>query len=91
MEYLHGEGVIHRDIKPENLVLEESGYVRLTDFGTCTEMIACERDACGTPGYMAPEIMLHRSFNYVADYFAVGIITYEMMFGRRPYKGQNRQ
>ena len=58
LEYMHNEGVIHRDIKPENVVMDESGYVRITDMGIAKIMRENNnRDTSGTPGYMAPEVM----------------------------------
>ena len=58
LEYMHNEGVIHRDIKPENVVMDESGYVRITDMGIAKIMRENNnRDSSGTPGYMAPEVM----------------------------------
>ena len=79
IEYLHEEGVIHRDIKPENLVLEETGYIRLTDFGIsklCTELKETKYDSSGTPGYMAPEIMFRKPYGFEVDFFALGVIGY---------------
>lgn len=58
LEYMHTQGVIHRDIKPENLVVEKSGYIRITDMGIAKIWVAeNSQDTSGTPGYMAPEVM----------------------------------
>ena len=91
MEYIHKKSLIHRDIKPENLVIDIDGYLRITDFG----IARCWReqnyqDTSGTPGYMAPEVMNRENHNYLVDYYAVGIIAYECMLGRRPYNGRTR-
>lgn len=92
LEYMHTEGVIHRDIKPENLVVENTGYIRITDMGIAkiwqTEN---SQDTSGTPGYMAPEVMCRQNHTYAVDYFAVGVIGYEFMLGRRPYVGKTRK
>ena len=58
LEYMHNQGVIHRDIKPENIVMEDNGYVRITDMGIA-KILRTEnsQDTSGTPGYMAPEVM----------------------------------
>lgn len=58
LEYMHNENVIHRDIKPENIVMEENGYLRITDMGIARILKADNsQDTSGTPGYMAPEVM----------------------------------
>ena len=91
-EFLHKNGIIHRDIKPENLVFDELGYLRITDFGIA-RYIKPEnsQDTSGTPGYMAPEVMCRQNHSYAADYYALGVIVYECMFGRRPYVGRSRK
>jgi len=92
LEYLHGNAVLHRDIKPENLVLDSNGYLSLTDFGVARVWRADNaQDTSGTPGYMAPEVMCRQNHGVAADYFAVGVMAYEFMLGRRPYLGRNRK
>ena len=94
LETVHGHSIIHRDIKPENLVFDDHGYLKLTDFGIAREWIL-DIDNCnetsGTPGYMAPEVMCKNNHGIAADYFAVGVIAWECMFGRRPYQGKSRR
>lgn len=86
LEFMHSQGVIHRDIKPENLLLDENGYVRITDLGISREWTPDNsNDTSGTPGYMAPEVMIRQNHGIQVDYFALGVIAYEFMFGRRPY------
>ena len=92
LEYIHENNVIHRDIKPENLVLDEKGYVRITDFGIAKEnMPDNSSETSGTPGYMAPEVMKSRNHSFPVDFFAIGVIGYEFMTGSRPYCGKNRK
>lgn len=92
LEYLHWNNVMHRDIKPENLVLDAKGYLKLTDFGVAKYyQKENAHDSSGTPGYMAPEVMCCQNHGFVVDYFAVGIIAYEFMKGRRPYCGRGRK
>ena len=92
LQYIHSHNVIHRDIKPENLVLDEKGYVRITDFGIAKEnMPDNSSETSGTPGYMAPEVMKAKNHSFPVDFFAIGIIGYEFMLGRRPYFGKNRK
>ncbi|CAG9326673.1 unnamed protein product [Blepharisma stoltei] len=91
LEYLHVLGIIHRDIKPENLVFDKKGYLRITDFGIA-RLISSDnsKETSGTPGYMAPEVMCKRNHGIAVDYFALGVIVYELMMGKRPYTGRNR-
>ena len=92
LEYIHSNNVIHRDIKPENLVLDDKGYVRITDFGIAKENILDNSsETSGTPGYMSPEVMNGDNHSFPADYFAVGVIGYEFLMGIRPFKGKNRK
>ena len=92
LEYIHSKNIIHRDIKPENLVLEEEGYVRLTDFGIARKSMDNNKgDTSGTPGYMAPEVMRGALHSFEVDFFAIGIIGYEFLKGKRPYHGKNRK
>jgi len=92
LEYIHSNNIIHRDIKPENLVFDEKGYLRLTDFGVA-KIIKGENnvDTSGTPGYMAPEVILGKNHSFPVDFFAIGVIGYELLLGRRPYRGKNRK
>eukprot|EP00828_Plagiopyla_frontata_P018640 TRINITY_DN2388_c0_g1_i1.p2 TRINITY_DN2388_c0_g1~~TRINITY_DN2388_c0_g1_i1.p2 ORF type:complete len:207 (-),score=17.30 TRINITY_DN2388_c0_g1_i1:609-1229(-) len=92
LEYLHQNNVLHRDVKPENIVFDDQGYLHLADFGIARYW-KCdnESDTSGTPGYMAPEVMNKTSHGIAADYYAVGVICYECMLGKRPYLGNNRQ
>lgn len=92
LEYMHNKGVIHRDIKPENLLLDDKGYVRITDLGISREFSPeNSSDTSGTPGYMAPEVMCRQNHGVAVDYFALGVITYEFMMGYRPYLGKSRK
>ena len=92
LEYIHNNKVIHRDIKPENLVLDDKGYLRITDFGVA-KVFQKENssETSGTPGYMAPEVMCAQNHSYVVDYFAIGVIAFEFMYGVRPYLGKSRK
>ena len=92
LEYIHGNNIIHRDIKPENLVCEENGYIRITDFGVAKIMKEeNSSETSGTPGYMAPEVLFAQNHSFPVDFFAIGIMGYEFMFGERPYIGKNRK
>ena len=90
--YIHNKNIIHRDIKPENLVFDCKGYLHITDFGIAKfKSKNNKNETSGTPGYMAPEVMKGINHTESVDYFAVGVITYELMMGKRPYVGKNRK
>lgn len=92
LEYIHQEQVLHRDIKPENLVLDQKGYVHITDFGIAKRYQPNNaRDTSGTIGYMAPEVLNNENHGYSSDYYAVGIIAYEFLFGHRPYLAKSKR
>ena len=92
LEYIHKNNIIHRDIKPENLVLDEKGYVRITDFGVAKKNLRDNSsETSGTPGYMAPEVLCALNHSFPVDFFALGVIIFEFMNGYRPYLGRNRK
>ena len=92
LEYIHSKNIIHRDIKPENLVLDSNGYVRITDFGVAKiNEEDNSSETSGTPGYMAPEVILVQNHSFPSDFFALGVIGYEFMLGYRPYLGKGRK
>ena len=92
LDYIHSQNIIHRDIKPENLVLEKNGYLRITDFGVAKiNEIDNSSETSGTPGYMAPEVILVQNHGPPSDFFALGVIGYEFMLGYRPYLGRGRK
>ena len=92
LDYIHSQNIIHRDIKPENLVLEKKGYLRITDFGVAKiNEIDNSSETSGTPGYMAPEVILVQNHGPPSDFFALGVIGYEFMLGFRPYLGRGRK
>lgn len=92
LEYLDVYGVIHRDLKPENLVFDMNGYLHLTDFGIASSTDVDNSGICsGTPGYMSPETICSQNQSTVSDYFALGVILFEVTTGSRPYLGNNRK
>jgi serum/glucocorticoid-regulated kinase 1/serum/glucocorticoid-regulated kinase 2 len=84
LEYLHYNNIIHRDIKPENLVIDQNGYLYLTDMGIARLYRKDKTiiDTSGTPGYMAPEVINNKNHDLSADYFAIGVMGFEFMLGR---------
>lgn len=92
LKHVHSKNIIHRDIKPENLVLDETGYLHLTDFGIAKHWRPeNHQDTSGTPSYMAPEVLCRRNHSYSVDFYALGVIMYECIVGKRPYLGKSRK
>ena len=90
--YIHSKKVLHRDIKPENLIFDENGFLHITDFGIAKFITKNNsEETSGTPGYMAPEVMQGKNHTSSVDFYAVGVIIYELMMGKRPYIGKNRK
>ena len=84
-DYIHSKGICYRDLKPENLMIAEDGYIKMVDFGFAKVVKDKTFTLCGTPEYMAPEIILRRGHGKGVDYWAVGILIYECETGITPY------
>ncbi|NXC22833.1 KGP2 kinase, partial [Corythaeola cristata] len=93
LEYLHGHGILYRDLKPENLMLDQRGYVKLVDFGFAKELGRGEKtySFCGTPEYLAPEMLRQEGHDFAVDFWMLGILTYELLVGRPPFHSADPQ
>jgi len=80
-EFLHSKNIIYRDLKPENLLIAEDGYLRLTDFGFAKVVEGRTYTLCGTPEYLAPEILLNKGHGKAVDWWTLGILIYELNAG----------
>ncbi|CAI5499304.1 unnamed protein product [Closterium sp. Naga37s-1] len=90
--HLHSLGVIYRDLKPENILLDAQGHVRIADFGLAKEHIADNSSAstfCGTPEYLAPEVLGGKGHGRAVDWWSLGILLFEMVVGVPPFYDRN--
>ncbi|XP_061135072.1 cGMP-dependent protein kinase 2 isoform X1 [Syngnathus typhle] len=91
-EYLHRKVILYRDLKPENLMLDSEGYVKLVDFGFAKKMRGGQKTwtFCGTPEYVAPEIILNKGHNLSVDFWSLGILVFELLTGSPPFTGSDQ-
>lgn len=86
LEYLHCLELVYRDLKPENILIDEIGYLRITDFGFCKLIKGRTYTLCGTPEYLAPEMVLSRGYGLSVDWWSFGVLIYEMNCGNAPFQ-----
>lgn len=84
-DYCHGKNIIYRDLKPENVLLARDGYLKLTDFGFAKIIEYRTYTLCGTPEYIAPEVLLNKGHGKPVDWWTLGILVYEMIVGYPPF------
>jgi len=94
LQFLHKHAVIYRDLKLDNILLDQDGHSKLADFGMCKEGIeggVTTGTFCGTPDYIAPEILQELDYNWSVDWWALGVLMYEMMAGQPPFEADNEE
>ena len=89
IDHLHKNNILYRDLKPENILLDELGHIKLTDFGLSKIMNNIEKEktytVCGTPIYVAPEVLTGQGYNKLVDWWSLGVLLYEFLTGNSPY------
>ena len=92
MEYIHSLNIIYRDLKPENILIDKYGHVKLADFGLAKEGVNDKQNAksfCGSPAYLAPEMLQNKGVGKAADIYQIGAVLYELLVGFPPYYTEN--
>lgn len=92
LQFLHSKGIIYRDLKLDNVMLDRDGHIKIADFGMCRENVFGEARAttfCGTPDYIAPEILLGQKYTFSVDWWSFGVLVYEMLIGQSPFQGDD--
>ena len=93
LEHLHKNDILYRDLKPENILLCGDGYAKLTDFGLSLNKFKenTAKTICGTPEYLAPELLSKRKYGYAVDFWQLGTLLYEILVGYPPFYHENHK
>ncbi|XP_059495852.1 serine/threonine-protein kinase N2 isoform X1 [Stegostoma tigrinum] len=94
LQFLHDNKIVYRDLKLDNLLLDTEGYVKIADFGLCKEDMGYgERTStfCGTPEFLAPEVLTDTSYTRAVDWWGLGVLIYEMLVGESPFPGDDEE
>lgn len=92
LEYFHSQDIIYRDLKLDNIMLGLDGHIKIADYGLCKEEMGYGNVTgtfCGTPEFMAPEILKEQNYGRAVDWWAFGVLIYEMLLGQSPFRGED--
>lgn len=94
LQYLHEHNIVYRDLKLDNLLLDQEGYLKIADFGLCKEGMGFgDRTStfCGTPEFLAPEVLTETSYTRSVDWWGLGVLIFEMLVGESPFPGDDEE
>lgn len=94
LQFLHDQKIVYRDLKLDNLLLDTDGFVKIADFGLCKEGMGFgDRTStfCGTPEFLAPEVLTDTSYTRAVDWWGLGVLIYEMLVGESPFPGDDEE
>ena len=90
LAYIHEKDIVYRDLKPENIMMCSKGYIKMIDFGLAVKLQGSRTyTACGTPQYIAPEVLDGKGYGVSADYWSLGILIFELICGRTPFDSED--
>ncbi|KAJ3306024.1 camp-dependent protein kinase catalytic subunit [Kappamyces sp. JEL0829] len=91
LEYLHSQKVVYRDLKPENILLDSTGHIKLADFGFAKRLTTTTASFCGTPDYIAAEIVASRPYTFTVDWWSLGVLIFELTSGKTPFRADDSE
>ncbi|OBZ91519.1 Serine/threonine-protein kinase 32A, partial [Choanephora cucurbitarum] len=94
LNYLHKQHIIHRDLKPENILLDEKGHVHLSDLNIAVQLTSKKKSLttiAGSLAYISPEILKKQGYSYSTDWWSLGVVIYELLYGKRPFKARTNE
>lgn len=91
LEYLHSMKIVYRDLKPENILLDSTGHIKLADFGFAKRLTGTTSSFCGTPDYIAAEIIASRPYSFPVDWWSLGVLVFELTSGKTPFRAEDSE